>query len=265
MDIRDHVQSDSWRVYLRTSLIVPLRSGAPCRALWGSPPACAHDTLTCCLTLSCTSGLRPSSNRANCRGTAVWREDRMRRDTELGIETQAKSGYHTYWHTHTHTNTRTVSTPPAISSVMLALMRSKDSCPFSMSCPRTPVYWLPAVPAGDALSREVDKRWYPLWILASAGRQTVRLWKWKDKEACWCWYDALAIMALSYHDWRCGPKQWRAGSTGEHPCATVSEGAGRGEEEWLLAFAPRPRWTSEIPGRGMRRRGQYALRRARGS
>lgn len=105
MDIRDHVQSDSWRVYLRTSLIVPLRSGAPCRALWGSPPACAHDTLTCCLTLSCTSGLRPSSNRANCRGTAVWREDRMRRDTELGIETQAKSGYHTYWHTHTHTPT----------------------------------------------------------------------------------------------------------------------------------------------------------------
>ena len=58
--------------YLRISLTVPFRSGAPCRALPGSPPAAAQDSLTCCLTASCTWGLRPSSNRPNCRGTAVW-------------------------------------------------------------------------------------------------------------------------------------------------------------------------------------------------
>lgn len=228
----DHMQSGSWCVYLRTSLIVPFRSGAPCRAFWGSPPACAHDSFTCCLTLSCTSGLRPSSNRANCRGTAVCREDGMRSDTESGIEMQATLNYHTYQFAHT------VSTPPAISSVMLALMRSKDSCPFSISCPRTPVYWPPAATVTDPRPREDDRRWYPLWILASAGRSRVRSEVTGQGSTLTL---RLCDYSCFYHDWRCGPKQRRAGSTGVHPSVEVGEGAGRGEEEWLLAFAPQPR------------------------
>lgn len=75
--------------------MVPFRSGAPCRALWGSPPACAHDVLTCCRTFSCTSGLRPNSNSANCMGTAVCRRREVTR-----VEEQRPRRKHTCAHRH---------------------------------------------------------------------------------------------------------------------------------------------------------------------
>lgn len=73
------------------------------------------------------------------------------------------------------------------------------------------------------------------------------------------------LLLFFYHGWRCDPTPWHAQSTGERPREAEGEGEGRGVEGWLLAFAPLPRWTSETPGREMRRRGQCALHTAHGN